>query len=99
MSALEWLQHFYASQCDGEWEHQHGVQIDTLDNPGWMIRVDLPRNLKSAPFPAQHVERGADNWYHCEVAAGVFQAACGTRNLDEVIALLRDWTAEHQGRV
>jgi len=34
------LQAWYVVQCDGDWEHTYGVKIETLDNPGWMLRVD-----------------------------------------------------------
>ncbi|MFE2849501.1 Imm53 family immunity protein, partial [Streptomyces scopuliridis] len=32
---LDWLQNWYTQQCDGDWEHEWGVKIATLDNPGW----------------------------------------------------------------
>ena len=35
--ALYLLQRWYVAQCDGEWEHAYGVEIGTLDNPGWSI--------------------------------------------------------------
>ncbi len=38
---LAWLQDWYRSRCDGTWEHSYGVKIDTLDNPGWLVTVDL----------------------------------------------------------
>jgi hypothetical protein len=41
MSSLDFLQRWYAEQCDGKWEHSYGVRIETLDNPGWQITVDL----------------------------------------------------------
>jgi Immunity protein 53 len=34
------LQVWYLAQCDGDWEHRHGVTIGTLDNPGWSLRID-----------------------------------------------------------
>ncbi len=39
--ALYLLQRWYLGQCDGEWEHGYGVSIDTIDNPGWRLRVEL----------------------------------------------------------
>jgi hypothetical protein len=35
------LQRWYLDQCDGDWEHAYGITIDTLDNPGWSLRIDL----------------------------------------------------------
>ena len=41
MDELQLLQEWYVAQCDGDWEHSYGVKIDTLDNPGWSLKVDL----------------------------------------------------------
>jgi len=41
MTNLDWLMSWYADQCDGDWEHQYGVCIETLDNPGWTLTIDL----------------------------------------------------------
>jgi Immunity protein 53 len=38
---ISWLEDWYETQCDGDWEHQHGLKIDTLDNPGWQVQIDL----------------------------------------------------------
>jgi len=35
------IQRWFADQCDGEWEHSHGITIGTVDNPGWSIEIDL----------------------------------------------------------
>lgn len=32
-AALTRLQRWYSSVCDGDWEHQFGVNVSTLDNP------------------------------------------------------------------
>ena len=41
MTTLARLQRWYASQCDGDWEHHSDVEIGTLDNPGWSVDIDL----------------------------------------------------------
>lgn len=41
MDTLQELQRWYRSQCNGDWEHSYGVKIDTLDNPGWSVTVEL----------------------------------------------------------
>ena len=25
----------FANECDGDWEHENQVKIETVDNPGW----------------------------------------------------------------
>lgn len=48
---LIWIQDWYEAQCDGDWEHDYGVEINTLDNPGWMVKVDLTgTSLEGASF-------------------------------------------------
>lgn len=32
---------WYLSNCDGDWEHVYGVKLETLDNPGWILTIDL----------------------------------------------------------
>jgi hypothetical protein len=50
-STLERLAHWYKSNCDGDWEYSFGLTIDTLDNPGWSITVDLDDTpLGDRPF-------------------------------------------------
>jgi hypothetical protein len=39
--SLRWLMQWYVGQCDNDWEHTYGVEIGTLDNPGWSLKVDL----------------------------------------------------------
>ena len=36
-----WLQQWYYGHCNGDWEHGSGIHIDTLDNPGWSITINL----------------------------------------------------------
>ncbi|MEO0613722.1 MAG: Imm53 family immunity protein, partial [Pseudomonadota bacterium] len=40
-NTLKRLQDFYMSMCDGDWHHQHGIDISNIDNPGWELRVCL----------------------------------------------------------
>lgn len=38
---LDRLAAWYASQCDGSWEHHNGISIATSDNPAWNVRISL----------------------------------------------------------
>jgi len=45
------LQKWFQKQCDGEWEHHQGITIETCDNPGWRVRIDLKgTKLENKPF-------------------------------------------------
>ena len=47
---LLWLMNWYAQQCDGDWEHENGIKIGTLDNPGWYIKIMLGGTELEANF-------------------------------------------------
>jgi len=38
---VKWLEKWFKSQCDGDWEHECGINITTSDNPGWIVEIDV----------------------------------------------------------
>lgn len=86
---LERLQRWYRSHCDGIWEHQHGVRLDTLDNPGWMLTIDLAGTpLDGVAFPERVVHRSDNDWVVCRVQEQTFDAKGGPENLTEMVDVL-----------
>jgi hypothetical protein len=75
-SILLWIQQWYQSQCNGDWEHEYGVKIHTLDNPGWHVTIDLiDTNLQSLEITGELVEITDDDWYYYSIKEGVYKAA------------------------
>jgi len=73
MSIVERIQRWYAAQCNGEWEHDHGVSIDTIDNPGWSVSIDLVgTGLESVTMSPYRQDNGEDDWVVCEIRDGKF---------------------------
>ena len=35
--ALEAIEEYFESNCNGSWEHHAGISIESTDNPGWVI--------------------------------------------------------------
>ncbi len=65
--SLDWLTGWYEQQCNGDWEHSYGVTIDTLDNPGWRLKIDLtgtPLNGRTMECLTQNREHKTD-WWTC----------------------------------
>jgi hypothetical protein len=57
------LENWYQRQCNGEWEHEFGVKIETLDNPGWSVRIDLADTRRDgSTLPKVFVERSEHDW-------------------------------------
>lgn len=101
-SNFSWLSEWYQSQCNGDWEHRYGISIDTLDNPGWYIRIDLvDTGLEEVPFDTvESGEVGGDgttfaHWYTCQISNGQFLASCGSLDLETAIKIFREWSDAH----
>ncbi len=96
---LAGLQKWYSRQCNGDWEHQHGIKIDTLDNPGWQLSVDLEEtSLEHCTFTRFVQDRTEADWIVSYVAENRFEARGGPHNLTEMIAIFLDW-AEANGKL
>lgn len=92
MDTLLWLQNWYYQHCNGDWEHTYGVKIDTIDNPGWSVEINLVETcLENEHFDSSDIERDEENWYYCNVRDGKFIGAGGARNLEEILNSFRQW--------
>ena len=93
MNKLKELQQWYLSHCDGVWEHSYGVKIETLDNPGWYVTIDLAdTELAARSFSeVQRLERDELNWIHCRVAEGKFEGRGGPLMLEEIVKIFLVW--------
>jgi hypothetical protein len=92
MDALTWLQGWYLSRCNGDWEHSHGIEISTIDNPGWSVEIDLAHTgLAGRPFVAGRENRGEQDWIDCRVEDGVFKGFGGPLNLTGIFDVFRRW--------
>ena len=43
MEILDWIQDWFKSNCDGDWEKTEVIQITTLDNPGREVEIDISK--------------------------------------------------------
>jgi hypothetical protein len=82
------LQQWYESECNGDWEHSFGVKIETLDNPGWVVTIDLTETeWDSLAVERKIFERNDRDWVQYEVVNGQFVGCGGPGNLCEVVSL------------
>jgi hypothetical protein len=96
METLHELQKWYHSQCDGDREHGNGVKIETLDNPGWKVIIELTdTELAERPFTEviQNMEHETD-WIHCRVRDNKFEGHGGPFKLKEIFEVFLAWAAQ-----
>ena len=94
-NVFEWLQKWYKSQCDKDWEHEYGITIETVDNPGWYIIINLTgTECEGCSFSSVRLEKDETNWFFCLLRNNNFEASCGVCNLAEVLQIFREWTED-----
>jgi len=92
VDTLTWLSEWYSTQCYEAWAEEFGVSIDTLDNPGWSIKIDLEgTELEDRYFENLKIERSDNDWLFCAVKSKKFKAHCGPKNLNEALLVFRQW--------
>jgi hypothetical protein len=90
---LRRLQDWYLSHCNGNWEHTYSIEISTLDNPGWRLKVELKdTDLYDRPFDDVILDgENKNDWYQCKVLNHDFEAHCGPARLNDVITIFLNW--------
>ena len=92
------LSAWYSSQCNGIWEQDSRISIESCDNPGWWVKIDL----KGTPLLDQafaSIAKGVDawghpnkeSWIHCQVKDGKFSGAGDPERLEEILILFLTW--------
>ena len=84
---------WYVAQCDGEWEHRHGIKLETLDNPGWLLTVDLIHtDLQGCAM--EEISEGccpsgnpvSPRWIACSVKGNVFRGGCDSTQVTRLFS-------------
>ena len=91
---MEWLQDWYKKQCDGVWEQMYGVKIETLDNPGWKVEIDLvdTKYQEMKALPKSHkVDVDDANWIVCNMDARKFSGYGDSTKLGEILDIFNKW--------
>ena len=98
LNAIDWLQNWYRSQCNGKWERFHGVTIETLDTPGWLVTIDLEgTKLEGASMEEIRMERSKTDWVHCTVEHGKFYGQGGVYKLGRILLAFQRWVTKQSG--
>ncbi len=89
---LTWLQQWYLSNCDGEWERDWVSTIETLANPGWSVFLSIRETrMEGVEFHPVDIERSEHDWIYCKVEEGEFSGAGGPLNLTELLETFQTW--------
>lgn len=98
-STIQRLQAWFDQNCDGDWEHDFGVSIQSCDNPGWWVKIDI-RGTPLEHNPFENVRLGVDDdghascesWLHCYCEEGVWNGAGDAAKLEAILECFLDWS-------
>ena len=92
MNILRWIAEWYSSNCDESREHSYGVKIDTLDNPGWDVKIDLMETpLENREFEVYEIDNGDDDWIRCQVENHVFHGVGDPYKLETILLKFKEY--------
>ncbi len=104
MNTLARLQIWYSRQCNGEWEHSSGISIQSCDNPGWWVKINLAGTpLENQVFTeiaegvdAQRFALGA-HWLSCRIENDIWHGAGDETQLAHILEIFLDWANANGG--
>ena len=98
MNTLMRLQAWHTRQCNGVWEHSSGVHIESCDNPGWWVKINLlgtPLQGRAFMEIAEGVDaqRFAQNrqWIVCRVKGDIWHGAGDETKLEYILDTFLSW--------
>jgi len=88
MSTLARTEAWYLRQCNGDWEHLYGITIETLDNAGWSVTIDLTgTKLERVPYSRLSENAGLD----CRVERAKWKGTGGALELNQLLEEFFSW--------
>jgi len=89
---LEWLDLWYQSQCDGDWEHSRGMWLESLTDPGWQLTIHLAGTSAANIGPQRlQFDTLCGEWIKCSIFDGRFEGSGDPRKLEQIIGVFRQW--------
>jgi hypothetical protein len=89
---LEWLESWYQQQCNGEWEHRRGVQLEALEQRGWQLTINLTGTSAENAEPQRlSFDSSGGDWIACSISPDRFEGAGDPRKLEQIIGVFRRW--------
>jgi|HubBroStandDraft_1064217.scaffolds.fasta_scaffold273794_1 hypothetical protein len=89
---LEWLEDWYQSQCNGDWENSRGMRLESLNDPGWRLTIHLDGTSAANSRPQQlNLDTPCGEWINCSISEDRFQGSGDPRKLEQIIGIFRHW--------
>jgi len=94
-AAIAKLMNWYDAHCDGDWEHQNGFELMTVDNPGWLFRFYLfsashhiDKTIEEHRFPGDADPGDEEIGFWWEPEKSELRMFTTTQHLDKAISII-----------
>ena len=99
MEPVDFLQAWYLAQSNGHWEQSRGVTIESLDNPGWLVTIDLEgTRLEGRVMRTVARDASKRDWLLCEVNRNRFRGQGDPGKLLAILRVFQEWAESETER-
>jgi hypothetical protein len=79
---VEW----FLNECNGDWEHENQIKIETVSNPGWLVKIDLRNtSMENIKYEKNSVDKN-DDWYFISIKDMQFLASGDMNKLGFILS-------------
>jgi len=90
MEIIKWLENWFSSHCNGDWEHENPLIIQSTSNPGWSIIINLSETyLQDLDIEYFLIETSETEWYGYSIKNEQFKAAGDPTKLHFLLELFK----------
>ncbi|NBB51529.1 rhodanese-related sulfurtransferase [Rhizobium sp. CRIBSB] len=88
---IAWLEQYLLGHANGEWEHDFGITIQSSDNPGWVVTIDLSEMARESLTvdPVTKTRKSETDWITLERKDHSLIGTCGPANLAALLRLMK----------
>lgn len=98
MKNINWLKEWFKSYCNEDWEYENQIQIYTVSNPGWVVKIGLLFTpLENLKVDYKLDENSENDWYGISVKNSVFEATGDIDKLNFLIEKFKEIVEEFTG--
>ncbi|EMO43853.1 Imm53 family immunity protein [Leptospira santarosai] len=97
---FSWLMEWYQSQCDGDWEHEYGIEINTNGDRGWQVKIEVNfTELDGVVINHTLIQQGLNDWYSFSLKDGKFLAEGDPKKLSIILEKFKEiWVTYVESR-
>lgn len=91
MENILFLTKWFEENCDGDWEHNYKISIETLDNPGWYLKVELSDTKDEGKLLSLKVFENENDWHEASSDGNTFTAYGDISKLLKLLSIFKEF--------